>query len=218
MQQRYPVQRSFGQPSLMRLLLIGASLFVVIAAIFLRTHSARAASSFHTRASVPAALELYHEFDAYIQASTGLYVADEESYTGSNQYMLRARTSGSALGTWEQFHFFTGNDNYWYIQASTGLFVADERSDGDIYKYMLRARTSRSALGPWEQFNVVPTLTGKDWIQASNYLFVADEESYTGNNKYMLRARTGSNLGTWEEFRLHCYNIDDPSMANNLCQ
>lgn len=139
--------------------------------------------------------------DAIFSLGNSLFVAAELGMTGGNYAMLRARTSGSSIGPWEQFDWYAAPNGSWYIRSSAnGLYVAAELGNNAI----LRARTDGSLLGSWEVFNVF-TLNGCDPVVANcqaiiqsnaNGLFVTaiPTTSGLGDADGPLRAVTPENL------------------------
>ena len=83
--------------------------------------------------------------------ANGKYVSAELGYTGANQNELRARTDGSAIGTWE-LSDIVGNSDRTYSLKSLGASLwasAELGYTGSSYGE-LRARAS--SIGSWEKF------------------------------------------------------------------
>lgn len=129
------------------------------------------------------------------------FVSAELDYTGSVQYLLRARAT--AIGPWEEFSMCRVSTTWaTYIWSdANGRYVSAEQDYAQPNKGLLRARAT--AVGPWEQFytNKLPGNCGVRIQSADSLLYVAAEEDFSGNRKEALRARTPSGaLGSWENF------------------
>jgi hypothetical protein len=169
----------------------------------------------------------YQFTDSILSLGNNFYVAAElgSDYPGDNHGMLRARTSGTALGTWELFDWYwNATVQRWFIYSEgAGLFVSEEQQFGGGLYDMLRARTGAYSLGTWEEWNVVTLQAGPGtgvWpiipncemnttngdftvLEATNGLVVTPELGYSGSYYAMLRARTPfDQIGTWERFCL----------------
>jgi hypothetical protein len=145
-----------------------------------------------------------------IQANNGLYVAAELDSFG----MLRARTPGNALGSWERFRLFehgqSDGTKFWALQAANGLYVVAEDYSSN-YPGRLMATfywptpynyPHRETLVFREHNQLPPNGSVTQFRLSYADLWVANEENGVGGAyPGMLRARTpGSQLGGWENF------------------
>jgi hypothetical protein len=138
-------------------------------------------------------------YDGWLRSNAnGKYVSVEMTYTGVDQYMLRARAS--TVGSWERFEFcwgVNGNDANLAIRSlRNGKWVSAELGYGGGRYGMLRARADR--IGPWETFNGALGLRN-----VTNWKWVSAELGYGGGLYAMLRARASS-YGPWEKFTNCC--------------
>lgn len=82
----------------------------------------------------------------------GLYASTEMSYTGSDQYMLRARATNT--GSYERYTVVPlGGGTYALKSVASGLYVSAEFYDTGNDTGMLRARSA--TVGSWETFTFV---------------------------------------------------------------
>jgi hypothetical protein len=132
----------------------------------------------------------------------GAFVSVEIGYTGSRQYMLRAR--GDYRGPWEQF------EECWYVNTSgryvytirslaNWMYVTTEYNYSNSLARMLRARSSNVDI--WQRFYIEVPANWQMTIESVQHgYYVAVEMDYGGQDFAMLRARTRGTIGTWELF------------------
>ncbi|WP_059013577.1 fascin domain-containing protein [Streptomyces specialis] len=103
--------------------------------------------------------DLYLEWDATTETyaifsgATGLYLAVEKDWTGSDTGLLRARST--SVGGWERFELWIDEATGHFALRSVvnGRFVAMENGWTGSRQYALRAR-STDWLGSWEEFDI----------------------------------------------------------------
>ncbi len=128
----------------------------------------------------------------------GLYVSEEQGYTGSTRNMLRARSSAGARGTWEHFSLcaYNGRTDLIFIQGSSGYLVTAEYGYAGNNKGMLRGRGEWP--GAWEIFEVWSD-AGRFFLRnQSNKQWVSVRVDLTGSSANMLRGN-GASPGPWEQ-------------------
>ncbi|MER7274756.1 hypothetical protein ABT369_09890 [Dactylosporangium sp. NPDC000244] len=128
-----------------------------------------------------------------------LYVAADHNLPDSP---LRARTSSSALGTWEEFTVCR-NANNWQtaIQSDKGKWVwtsLDPAAPGKLAAWDSVCQCSYPNL--FTTYTAPGKGTSTTWFYSlSQQKYVSNQLDYTGNDYTSLRARLGE-VGIWEWF------------------
>ena len=133
----------------------------------------------------------------------GLYVAAEQGSGFPEPGMLRARTPGNAIGTWELFHVCRDPVSWeTAILADNGRGVDIETSATDTRGGLLRARVCCSASFLFTTYRPPGsgTTLNETWFYSTQAkLFVSAQLDYSGTYHASLRARLGQ-VGPWESF------------------
>ena len=147
-----------------------------------------------------------------IQAANGLYVsaeANRSDYPG----LLRARTPGDQLGTWEQFQVWEQKiaDTWYYsFKAHNGRYADAYESFNEPMKGALIANASSNNTY-YKRFQITSGWVFGGFVlirNAQTQKYVAADESLSGNLWGTLRARTpGEAVGNWEKFRFSFVHI-----------
>lgn len=135
------------------------------------------------------------------RANWDLYVTVEMGYTGSRQWMVRAR--GEYAGPWQEFEecWWLNNNGrlvHTYRSLYNWRFITVEYDYAGGHKRMLRARSTYEDI--WQRFYVgVPDNWNMTLESVHIGYYVSVELDYTGQDWAMMRARATS-VGTWEIF------------------
>lgn len=142
-------------------------------------------------------------FPVFLQsrANWQLYMTVEMGYSGSREFMIRAR--GDYAGPWQEFEqcWYTNTSNrnvYTFRSLYNGFYIAVEYDYPGGHKRMLRARSPHADI--WERFYMgvpAPWQTTLESVHIGYYVSV--ELDYTGQDWAMMRARATS-VGSWEIF------------------
>lgn len=138
----------------------------------------------------------------HVQANNGLFVTNEENNAG----VLRARTPGYALGTWERFrlfrHYQDSAHQFFAIRSSSDKWVRTDVFTGQLIADLVAnpKDVSHRETFVWNMQGQPPNGTFQPFGSMRVDLWVANEENQGG----ILRARTPySAIGAWEQFRWH---------------